>query len=175
MKTVLAALMLSGVFAVSAAAQDEAAMAMAQAACGPKGANFDVTWDSAHVTPQPESGKALVYVIENVGAEQCRGCATTKVGMDGNWMGANKGDAYFFFPVSPGEHHLCANWQSAFGWSSRNGVFAMTDFNAEAGHTYYFEVRVAERILFFDLHALNDDQGKYLVACDLFSVSHPKK
>jgi hypothetical protein len=173
MKTILAALMLSFVFAVSAAAQDQSTIVAAQAACGPKKTNFDVTWDSAHLTPQPEPGKALVYVIENVGEEQCRNCAITKVAMDGAWMGANKGSAYFFFPVTPGEHHLCANWQSMFKWI--NKAFAMTEFAAEAGHVYYFEVRIAGAGLFFDLNPVNDDQGRYFVACDLFSVSHPKK
>jgi hypothetical protein len=173
MKTAVVLILL----AASAFAQDEAALTAAEAACGPKNVKFDANQDSTqHPTPQPEAGKALVYVVQDNGAVFCTECPLTKAGLDGSWVGANQGDSYFFFPVSPGEHHLCINWQS---WlESRSRAFAMANFTAEEGKTYYFR----ERFLHFTgsegsftLELSNSDEGKYLVASSALSVSHPKK
>ncbi len=163
-------------FAVSAFAQDQAALTVAEAACGPKNVKFDASQDPAqHATPQPDAGKTLVYVVQDIGELQCSGCALTKVGVDGAWVGANQGSSYFFFPVDPGERHLCVNWQSRLGWRSK--AFAMANFDAEVGKTYYFRVRIfpGRYDYSFDLDPINSDQGKFLVASSAFSVSHPKK
>jgi hypothetical protein len=174
-------------FTASAYAQDQAAMAAAQSACGPKDVKFNVKLDTAqHPAPQAEPGKALVYVVEDLG--QCADCtgqgkefftdvsmALTKVAMDGTWMGANHGNSYLFFAADPGEHHLCINWQSAFVVRSR--AFAMANFTAEEGKTYYFRARVfpGKDDYSFDLDMVNSDQGKFLVASSVFAISHPKK
>ena len=42
------------------------------------------------------------------------GCLTTKVALDGAWIGANHSNSYLAFAVAPGERHLCVNWQSHF-------------------------------------------------------------
>jgi hypothetical protein len=167
------------VFAVSAfalaIAQDQAAITGAEAACGPKTVKFSAVQDATqHPTPQPETGKALVYLVQDIGEIHCSGCALTKAGLDGSWVGANQGSSYFFFAVAPGEHHLCVNWQSVLDVRSR--AFAMLNFTAEEGKTYYFR----ERFIFqkteysFTLEPTNSDEGKYLVASSVFSVSHPK-
>jgi hypothetical protein len=173
-------------FAASALAQDQTAIAAAESACGPKGVKFGVKPDTTqHPAPQPEPGKALVYVVEDLG--QCAACtghgaflsgvnmALTRVGMDGNWMGANRGNSYLFFAVDPGEHHLCINWQSALEVRSR--AFAMANFTAEEGKIYYFRARVfpGKDDYSFDLDLLNSDQGKFLVASSVFATSHSKK
>ncbi|MGB6385961.1 MAG: hypothetical protein WBD25_04860 [Terriglobales bacterium] len=175
-------------FVVSAFAQDYAARTTAEAACGSSDVKFDVKQDATqHPVPQPEPGKALVFVVEDLG--QCSSdCgdngklfsnnvdqALTKVGMDGSWLGANQGSSYFFFVAYPGEHHLCINWQSRLAVRSR--AFAMANFTAEEGKVYYFRERVfpGESDYSFDLDNVNSDQGKFLVASSVFSVSHPKK
>jgi hypothetical protein len=173
-------------FAASAFAQDQSAIAAAEAACGPKNVNFDVKQDATqHPTPQPEPGKALVYVVEDLG--QCPDCggvgrivsdvsgAIIKVGMDGSWVGANQGSSYFFFPADTGERHLCVNWQSRLEVHSR--AFAMANFTTEAGKIYYFRARVfpGEHDYSFELDPINSDQGKFLVASSTYSLSHPKK
>lgn len=173
-------------FAASALAQDRVALKAAEAACGPKDIRFEVKPDAAHPTPQPDPGKALIYVIEDLG--QCPDCevgghvfstnvnqALTKVGMDGAWVGANQGSSYFFFAATPGEHHLCITWQSRL--ETRSRAFAMANFAAEEGKVYYFRERVfpGEADYSFDLDLINSDEGKYLVASSAFSVSHPKK
>jgi hypothetical protein len=162
-------------FAASAFAQDQAAITAAEAACGPKNIQFDATQDATkHPTPQPEPGKALVYLIQDLGVAQCTACALTKVGLDGTWMGANQGSSYIFFPADPGERHLCVNWQSRLEVRSR--AFAMANFTTEAGHVYYFHTRISfSRYIFdFDLDPINSDEGKYLLASSALSVWHPK-
>jgi hypothetical protein len=165
--------------------QYQSPIAAAEAACGPKNVKFEVKMGTTD-PPQPEPGKALVFVIEDLG--QCPDCnngqggfltnvsnAVTKVGMDGAWVGANQGNSYFFFAATPGEHHLCINWQSRLQVRSR--AFAMANFTAEEGKVYYFRERVfpGEHDYSFDLDPVNSDEGKYLVATSGFSVAHPKK
>ena len=159
-----------------AIAQDQAAITAAEVGCGPKNVKFDANQDTTqHPTPQPETGKALVYVVQNLGELQCTGCALTKVGLDGMWLGATQGSSYVYFPVEPGERHICVNWQSRLGWRSRS--LALANFTAEAGHVYYFRIRlsISRFIYSFDLDPVNSDEGRLLVASSAFSVSHPKK
>jgi hypothetical protein len=174
-------------FAASAFAQDQAAATAAEAACGPKEVKFDAKQDAVqHPTPQPEAGKALVYVIEDLG--QCSDCgrvslsltdvdnAVVKVGMDGSWVGASRGNSYLLISPEPGEHHMCLNWQSSL--EERSRAFTMTDFTAEAGKIYYFRARLFpghSGDYSFDLDPVNTDEGRFLVASSAFSVSHPKK
>jgi hypothetical protein len=86
-------------FAASALAQDPSAALAAEAACGPKEIRFDAKQDSIqHPAPQPEAGKALVYLIEDLG--RCLDCGraslrltdvdnvVVKVGIDWRSVGA---------------------------------------------------------------------------------------
>ena len=87
------------------------------AGCGPLKEQYRVKVDKTkHAVAQPEAGKALVYVIvEEYPRPQdwtYVGNITTRVGLDGNWVGANYGESYVSFAVEPGEHHLCTDWQS---------------------------------------------------------------
>src|SRR5271169_5698938 len=172
--------------AASAFAQDRTAVAAAESACGPAQTTFAVTVEgSQHPTPQPDPDKALVYVVEDLG--QCVDCdggrsiigdvtdALVKVGVDGSWIGANKGNSYLFFTTAPGEHHLCVNWQSRLAERARS--FAMASLTAEAGKVYYFRIRVfpGQGDFAFDLDPINSDQGKFLVASAPFTVSHSKR
>jgi len=64
--------------------QDKAAVSAAEAACGPGDADFSVTADeSRHPAPIPDSGKALIYVVQVA-------LGSTRVGADGKWLGALK-------------------------------------------------------------------------------------
>jgi Protein of unknown function (DUF2846) len=149
-------------------------------ACGPAATQFDVTVaPPADVVPVqvPEAGKALVYVIRDVEQGDCFGaCKTTiRVGLDGAWAGATQGRTYFSFAVSPGEHHLCANWQSR-----RNDYSALTslaNFTAVSGETYYFRIRIvsSNRVPQLDLEQTNRDEARYLVSFSNLAVSHTQK
>ncbi len=175
------AIFLALVFAASAFAQDNPALAHAQAACGPLDVQFDAHSSSAHVGVQPESGKALVYVAEDFRkAPGELGNPTIRVGVDGAWTGAVRANSYLFFSVAPGEHHLCTSWQSSLKRLSKLAAFA--HFTAEPGKTYYFRARVTYSSyghgaanMNLDLEPVDADEGQFLVATYRPSSSHPKK
>jgi hypothetical protein len=178
MKSRPAVLFLIGSFLIAspAFAQDPGATLRATASCGSGTVQFDAKADaSQHPLAQPEAGKAAVYVIGSFLGESLVD-PTVKVGVDGAWVGANRGDSYIFTSVEPGEHHICVNWQS--GIMTPSGLFALANFTAEAGKTYYFRARTFETkldVYSLDLDTVNNDEGQYLVAPSPFSRSHPKK
>ena len=92
MRTILAAIVLA-VFAVPVLAQDPPPTASTRGGCGPSETYFDVKTDrKQHPVAPTDSGKALVYIFEDIE----RG-PTMRVGLDGAWVGANKGKSYFSF------------------------------------------------------------------------------
>jgi hypothetical protein len=155
-----------------------AAVAIAQAACGPSSTMFEVkTDDTTHRAAEPEPDKAMVYVVEVVAkSADITGGPTMRVGLDGTWLGANRGNSYLFFSVAPGEHHLCANWQSRF--SRFNRLVALASLSAEGGKTYYFRSRIigqGQAEPYLDLDPVNGDEGRFLVVSSPVSASRPKK
>ena len=118
-------------FAASAFAQTPSGPATS--ACGPKSDSFQMRLDKTqHTLAQPDAGKALVYFIQEKGSDAF--AVTTKIGIDGAWVGANKNSSYFAVSVEPGEHHVCANVQSY-----RGHPVGLVHFTAEAGKVYYFD------------------------------------
>src|SRR5438876_1381465 len=106
-KTIVAGILLVA-FASLGFAQDHAPAVSARGGCGPSAGQFDVKADrKQHPVASPDAGKALAYVFEDIE----RG-PTMRVGVEGAWSGANKGNSYFFFSVDPGDHQVCTNWQS---------------------------------------------------------------
>jgi Protein of unknown function (DUF2846) len=174
MKVILTVLLL----ATAAFAADETTAArVKQSACGPDDKQFDVKTDKGqHTLGTIEAGKALVYVIEQEKHRTFKH-VTTRVGMDGAWIGANRGDSYLFFTVEPGEHHLCSDWH--VGWTSGGGTeVSLANFTAEAGKVYYFRARTMgakDMGNILDLDPVNSDQGQFLVASSAFSSSSVKK
>jgi len=125
-------------------AQDRSTDLRAAAGCGPTATEFSVKVDkNQHVVTQPQPGKALVYVIaeENPDDSYNIGDITTRVGLDGTWVGANYGESYLSFPLAPGEHHVCVDWQSSL--ASRQQLSGAAELTAEAGKTYYFRTRIS--------------------------------
>lgn len=168
MKTIAAILLLS----CCAFGQDKAAVSATEAGCGPQDARFEVKTDeSQHPAPTPEEGKALIYFVAD-------GHLTTPFGVDGKWVGAVNGGRYFFVPIDPGEHHLCAMLQSVlaervFTWLPRVSVHSL---KAEPGGSYYFRTRRVGISTGFvlQLDQLDPDEGRWFVAWSKFSSSHPK-
>jgi hypothetical protein len=162
--------------AASAFAQGQPGPAV-PAACASRSENFDVKLDeSQHALMPPEQGKARVYFIQDLGYVSCLGgCLTTKIGLDGAWVGANQHNSYFSVSVEVGEHHLCANLQSRF--AAVNRYFALAHFTAEAGKVYYFRTRSlgGNDNPVFDFDPVDSDQAEYLIAAYPLSVSHPKR
>jgi hypothetical protein len=166
----------------SLSAQDSAPTPLPQNACGPMNVKFQIRMEN---TPspnvKPEAGRALVYVIED---QQFKGVkeVTVRIGVDGTWIGATRGDSYLSFSVAPGEHHLCADIiPGVLSTARRVSLFGLT---TEAGNVYYFRARTTggpssamfdngleEDTIAIDLDRLNSDEGQFLVAYSPLSVS----
>jgi len=148
--------------------------------CGPANVQFDVKTDSAqHPFPAPQSGKALVLFLQDDARFQSVPRPTTRFGIDGAWAGATHTNSYFYVSIDPGEHHLCASWQSRVLVVGPSRPTAAVHFTAEAGNTYCFVARdhlksehpPAEVVL----EPLDTDEAQLLVRSFAFSSSHPKK
>lgn len=114
--------------------------------CGSDGVTFKVKTKPGQLPPDaPEAGKAQIIFIENL--DTAGGLffttPTTRFGVDGAWVGANRDSSYFVTSVDPGEHHLCVNWQS--GTDNESKKVGMAKFTAEAGKVYYFEVLITRK------------------------------
>jgi len=150
-------------------AQDDAAVARSAAGCGPSAEMFNVqTSDRKHPVGQAEPGKALVYfLVDFVGAP------TMRVGVDGKWVGANEGKSYFFFPVDPGEHNICSEWQSGTFKKSSERVGEAIHLTAEGGKTYYLRLNFSYQRMHLELS--DEAEGHFLIGSSLFATSQPKK
>jgi len=168
MKTIAAIVLLS----CCALARDKRAISRAEVGCGPQDVKYEVKTDeSQHPTPTPEDGKALIYVVAD-------GHLTSIFGFDEMWVGAVDGGRYFFVPIEPGEHHLCAMLQSSLTervltWLPRVSVHSL---KAEPGGTYYFRTRMVRISTGFvlQLDQLDPDEGRWFVAWSRFSTLHHK-
>jgi hypothetical protein len=151
------------------------------AACGDMRAKFEVKPSKNAQTAQLETGKALVYFVEeDTNTQWVTHTGRSRIGIDGKWMGATYGSSYFSFPVDPGVHHLCATTQ--IGIATNDVVTALAHFTAEAGSVYDFEVKnISMRdtsIIYSDdatLLPIDIDEGKYLTSWFPLVESHQKK
>jgi len=167
MKVVLGAVLSITVFCSVAAFGQEAGGA-AMAACGPKGDHVKVNPDTGRdPSAQPEPGKALVYVIEDDGVmNNILGAGITlRAGLDGAWVGAvNHHNPFLVFSVTPGERHLCVNWQS--GIESRSRATGLAHIEAQPNRVYYFRVRQwdTRSAVYIDFDPIDSDMGTFLLA-----------
>ena len=164
MKTIAAIVLLS----CCALAQDKRAISRAEVGCGPQDVKYEVKTDeSQHPTPMPEDDKALIYVVAD-------GHLTALFGFDEKWVGAVNRGRYFFVPIDPGEHHVCAMLQSSL--PERGPRVSVHLLKAEPGGTYYFRTRMVGISTGFilQLDQLDSDEGRWFVAWSKFSTSHPK-
>lgn len=162
----------AALFCACVAMSFQARCATLPSACGDDKVRFDVTTEPGPPAPAPPApGKAQVVFIETVFGMS----ATARIGMDGAWVGADKGNSYFTLDVPPGLHHLCANWQSSFQTIDRQvQLFAL---NAEPGSVYYFHVKAVSTKydLDFTFAPLNVDEATYLMQTSGLSASTQKK
>jgi hypothetical protein len=158
-----------GALPVLAQAQDDAATARTAAGCGLSATMFDVkTTDLKHPVGQPEPGKALVYFfVDFVTAP------TMRVGVDGNWVGANDDKSYFFFQVEPGEHNVCTEWQSGAFKKSSERIGEAMHLTTEVGKTYYIRLNFSYQRM--QLGLCDEAEGHFLIGSSLYATSQPKK
>jgi hypothetical protein len=165
-----------GVPAAQGQSQDQAAAARSSAGCGPAGVEFEVKTDKKrHPAPQPEAGKALVYVFQHERDKPDTytiGAVTVRVGLDGNWVGANHGSSYFFFPVEAGEHRVCSQVQSIFKRYSK--LASAISLKAEPGKAYYFRIFLDTAAPNVKLEAIDEAEAELLIGSSALSSSHPK-
>lgn len=161
--------------------------------CGDDKVQFDVKTAKHQSAPAPPTvGIAQIVFVGLVdpGPGGCLGCTfSPRVGIDGSWVGATKGNSYFSVDIDPGEHHLCAAWKSLLAAKGKN--VGVTSFTAEAGKVYYFQVRIREveggvmgtsggpvsstYDWVLDLTPLSDDEGRYRMKISALATSTPKK
>jgi hypothetical protein len=162
-KYLIAVLLLAAPLVAQEPAKDQAEIALNAAGCGASTVNFEVTTDkNQHPLAQPEAGRALVYVINWVDT-------TTRVGMDGSWVGAIHYRSYFSFSAEPGDHRVCLN-------STRENLrgSALT-IKAAAGQAYYLFLSPREAGLRWKLEQIDPARGLFLIASSALSTSRPKK
>lgn len=155
---------------ISLSANAQTADAIYQRACGPKDASFDVQLVKGQPPAAPEPGKALVYFIQKAPGS----FFTTRVGLDGAWVGVIQHNSYIFALVAPGEHHACAA-----SLNRKHLEAELVHFTAEAGKTYYFLVYGIEPSTQGAFSAMeffppDSDEALALIASDPQSTATPK-
>lgn len=163
-----------------AQAQDPSTQGLPETGCGPDKIEFDVKVDKKqHPTGQAEPGKTLIYVFDDEKRDPHSAYlsdVTVKIGVDGAWMGATRYQSYFFFPVSAGDHRLCAGWQSKLQRNEK--IRAAASFSADAGKTRYFRV-VSDlrdnRQPTIRIEPLDEAEGVLLITNSALSISKTKK
>jgi hypothetical protein len=157
--------------------------------CGPDQTKFAVKRDShLHPTGTPETGKALVYVFGDSELDNTPlriGGLDTRVGVDGDWVGAYGFKSYMYFSVAPGEHRLCTSQQSSLK-SRREDTASAITFTAEEGKVYYFRTQPTPTALAastttrapngqVELAKLDPAQAQLMMRKWGYSTSQPKK
>lgn len=121
-------------------------------ACGPKEKEVKYVADTdkkTHPTGTPAADTALIYVIRST---MYGNKNQTKLAVDGEWKGVNRGNNYFFFTLNPGEHYFCS-------WSENRSILVLT---VEAGKTYYLAqtIHMGMWKARNDLVVIGDDDGQ---------------
>ncbi len=176
------ALVATGVFffSIPLIGQKQSTPTPMPAACGDLNVHMTVKLDPAPHTPQqPDTGKALIYFIQDIGIPPLyRPDWTTRAGIDGKWVGANQGNSYFFVPVDPGEHHLCVSYQWRFSPFSRLSTVELAHLSAEAGKSYFYRVTIIHSEggpVSLILNLVDSDEGKHVVSTDPLATAHIRK
>ena len=161
-------------FAAPAFAQDTSTAALAAAGCGANDVEFKVKTDKKqHPLPTPEPGKAAVAVISQFGGVCVGGCVTTRVGIDGTWVGANEGNSYLSFAIDPGDRRVCVAYQSKL--KGRSETASALSLTAEAGKVYFFKAGLFHSSSELKLEPVDSAEGPLLVKSAPFATSQLKK
>lgn len=146
--------------------------------CGPDEASFKFHTDKQkHVSEGPDSNHSLVYIIQKDEFSVVMiGAFPTRYGIDGEWVGGASGNSYFPILISPGEHHICGEWQIKFAHHVR--PLSVAKFETKPGQTYYLRARVifasgdGQRSI--ELEPVTEQEGQSLLAQSLFSSAKLK-
>jgi hypothetical protein len=125
-------------------------------ACGPKEKEVKYSVDtdkSTHPTPEPPAGKAMVYVLRpSLMGQKIQ----TKLAVDGEWKGVNRGNNYFFFALDPGEHYFCSEAEN----------HSFLTLQVAAGETYFVQQHIEMGIMKArnSLGSMTAEEGKKKLA-----------
>ena len=134
-------------------------------ACGTTEVKYKASTDKKqHPVPEAPPDKALVFVVRpTLWGNKIQ----TKLAVDGQWKGVNRGNNYFFFTLDPGEHHFCSDSENR----------SLLTLNVEAGKTYYLQQKI--RVGFWKarnkLALLDEAEGKKGLSESHLSVFEEKK
>ncbi|MFZ0773930.1 MAG: DUF2846 domain-containing protein [Candidatus Sulfotelmatobacter sp.] len=125
-------------------------------ACGPKEkeVNYKADTDkSQHPTPEQPADKALIYVIRPA---MMGNKIQSKLAVDGEWKGTNRGNNCFSFTLDPGEHYFCSAAEN----------HSVLKLDVTAGKTYYLQqhVRMGMMKASNKLDVMSEEEGKAKVA-----------
>jgi uncharacterized protein DUF2846 len=125
-------------------------------ACGPKEKEVNYRADtdkSRHPTPAQPADKALIYVLRPT---MMGNKIQTKLAVDGEWKGTNRGNNYFYFTLDPGEHYFCSVAEN----------HSVLKANVEAGKTYYFQQHVRMGVMKArnEIDVMTEEEGKSKLA-----------
>jgi hypothetical protein len=144
-------------------------------ACGDEKVKVDVAVQKpSSAPPAANATTATLVFVQRLGGS-CIGCSVSRVGLDGTWIGANKGASFFSVTTAPGDHHVCALWEAPLA-KIENRV-GLTDFEALAGQIYYFETEITPRStgeFALRMKPISADMGTFLVSRSKQSVAIPK-
>lgn len=125
-------------------------------ACGPKEkeVNYKADTDkSQHPTPAQPADKALVYVLRPslIGNK-----IQSKLAVDGDWKGTNRGNNYFYFTLDPGEHYFCSLAEN----------HSVLKLDVAAGKTYYLQQHVRMGVIKArnKLAVMSEEEGRTKLA-----------
>lgn len=102
-------------------------------ACGLKENEVDysaATDKKQHPIPEQPVDKALIYVLR---PSMIGMAIQSKLAVDGDWKGVNRGNNYFYFALDPGEHFFCSVAENR----------SVLKLNVEAGKTYYLQQHIS--------------------------------
>jgi hypothetical protein len=126
------------------------------------------------------STATLIFVQRN---SHCLGCSIVQIGIDGAWVGGNKGDSWFATTIAPGPRHICAYWRGSPMRISEDPHWLesrlwLTDMQAQTGQTSYYEVVVIADTdtsgFMVRLEPISPDEAKFLIAGSSLATSLPK-
>ena len=129
-----------------------------ESACGPQDLKHETSTDKTqHPKPAIPPGKALVYVVRPT---MWGNKVQTKFAINGEWVGINRGDNYFFVLLDPGDYNMCSQ--------AENKVTNI--LRVEAGKTYYIQQKIKMGFMKArtDMELLDEKEGE-----EALSKCHP--
>jgi Protein of unknown function (DUF2846) len=136
--------------------EEQVSKEMELKACGPKEKEVDYkagTDKSQHPTPAQPADKVLIYVIR---PSMIGNKIQSKLAVDGDWKGTNRGDNYFYFTLEPGEHYFCSAAENR----------SVLKLDVAAGKTYYLQQHVRMGVMKArnQLELMSEEEGKRKLA-----------